>query len=126
MKAKELMLGDWIDTAEGPQKVTAVFADGEVQFEKDGTTFRVFEDADDEESFAPVPLTLEILEKNGFKDDVSNHALTGYKTYNLIFGRYNDRWYKLFETQIGRKWGVHDLQHALRLCGITKEIVLSK
>jgi len=89
----------------------------------------------------PIPLTPEILEKNGFKD-VSNHTLKGCETYELSFGRdndqkiiyklgdyfayesYDDRWYRLFETQICHRWCVHHLQHALRLCGIEKEIVL--
>ena len=89
----------------------------------------------------PIPLTPEILEKNGFKD-VSTHTLKGCDTYELSFGRdndqkiiyklgdyfayesYDDRWYRLFETQICHRWCVHNLQHALRLCGIDKEIYL--
>lgn len=110
MKASELMIGDWIDTAEGMQKVTAVFWDGEVRFEKDGMTFRVFEDADDEEYFAPVPLTPGILEKNGW--------LSSDEPMVEFFGvGKQERKYKRIEF-------VHQLQHALRLCGIKKEIVL--
>lgn len=90
---------------------------------------------------SPIPITSEILEKNGF-EDVSDHTLKGCETYELSFGRdndqkiiyklgdyfayesYDDRWYRQFETQICHKWCVHHLQHALRLCGIEKEITI--
>lgn len=95
----------------------------------------------DPKELSGIPLTPEILEKNGFKD-VSNHTLKGCETYELVFGRdydqkiiyklgdyfqywsFDDRWYKLFETKICYKWCVHNLQHCLKLVGIKKDIVL--
>ena len=78
----------------------------------------------------PIPLTVEILEKNGF-----NYVKeTGYMCYEQL----GDRQYNLIAvkgnilqmqfTSGNLEWTecryVHDLQHALRLCGIEKEIVL--
>lgn len=87
----------------------------------------------------PIPLTSEILEKNGFHY-TNQHTLKGADTYvhrleqcgfdytitiklNDYFAldSYDDRMYRLAEIETG-KWYVHHLQHALRLCGITKEI----
>lgn len=89
----------------------------------------------------PVPLTAEILEKNGFErkeedrgfsepycvyvnDDfqyvVKVYPKDGMDRYSrLIIGEYDDNEYmSLLINQ------VHELQHALRLCGIDKEIEL--
>ena len=94
-----------------------------------------------DDEFVGIPLTPERLEKIGFKN-VSNHTLQGCETYQLSFGKYNDqrliyklgdyfayesyddRWYRLFETQLCHKWCIHDLQHALKLCGIKIEVTL--
>lgn len=89
----------------------------------------------------PIPLTPEILEKNGFKY-TNNHTLQGSDTYRLRYEQngfdytityklndwfavdsYDDRMYRIFEIETGR-WCVHQLQHALRLCGIEKEIIV--
>lgn len=89
----------------------------------------------------PIPLTPEILEKNGFKY-TDNHTLQGADTYILRYEQngfdytityklddwfavdsYDDRTYRIFEMETGR-WCVHQIQHALKLCGIGKEIVI--
>lgn len=89
----------------------------------------------------PIPLTPEILEKNGFHY-TNEHTLKGADTYILrlesrgfdlkvtiklndyfALDSYDDRVYRLVEISTG-KWYVHHLQHALRLCGIDKEIIV--
>lgn len=89
----------------------------------------------------PLPLTPEILEKNGFHY-TNDHTLKGADTYVLrleqhsfdftitiklndyfALDSYDDRVYRLAEIETG-KWNVHQLQHALRLCGIDKEITI--
>lgn len=89
----------------------------------------------------PIPLTAEILEKNGWKD-ISDHTLKGCETFKLHYEQrsfdfyitiklrdyfklesYDDRYYTLCEMEFGCRF-VHQLQHALKLCGIDKEIVL--
>ncbi len=70
----------------------------------------------------PIPLTVEILEKNGFvieSRDCFNEPLQYYVLadglwINIIGENY-------FE---GKLECVHELQHTLRLCGIEKEIEL--
>lgn len=85
--------------------------------------------------FESIPLTTEILEKNGFHKDLMYFYLniddekllefyTHEKRLRLWFDGV-DEWVKatikdlLFQCQC--KY-VHQLQHALRLCGIEKEI----
>ena len=81
---------------------------------------------------SPIPLTPEILEKNGFKKDekleemyywnwgignncVSYDKETGIVRIFHVFG------YLVFVLPLSY---VHELQHALKLCGIEKEIEL--
>ena len=103
MKANELMIGDWVIGCSGePFKIGIVDPDflywNEIQ---------------------PIPLTPEILEKNGFICDGWSWwyldfriVLSTSKGVSVVCGRQ-----KRFEF-------VHELQHALRLCGIEKEIEL--
>ena len=97
------------------------------------------DDTIDVEEISPIPLTKEILEKNGFVKMDGDH----YR----YFLAYDDNYYAGFEsvnyytdacfcnvtkecsdgTQAQSKGvykHVHELQHALRLCGIEKEIKL--
>ena len=73
----------------------------------------------------PIPLTEEILENNGF----TKHAY-GY-SYDMIklHGNLTENDTVYFTLCICEKYikviYVHELQHALRLCGIEKEIVLN-
>lgn len=89
----------------------------------------------------PIPLTPEILEKDGWKN-ISDHTLKGCETFRLHIEQgsfdytltlklrdyfrldsYDDRVYTLCEVNFGFKY-VHNLQNALRLCGIKKEITI--
>ena len=69
--------------------------------------FRDIEDS----HLEPIPLTPEILEKNGFSRNGLDIALFDRKGGDDFVGAANLQF-------------VHELQHALRLCGIKKEIVL--
>ena len=87
----------------------------------------------------PIPLTTEILEKNGF---VENRGFTSWKfetDRGDLIDIYGVNEYHLsiniedtHGSGKGYRWMldnltifyVHQLQHALRLCGITKEIEL--
>lgn len=83
----------------------------------------------------PIPLTPEIFEKNGWKWDgmyaTKKHDNTMYFTYYLHEGILRDFYdHKsgeqelIFRSRPGMRY-VHELQHALKLCGIDKKIVLS-
>lgn len=93
----------------------------------------------DEYYFDPIPITPEILEKNGWEKG-NSHTLLGANTYRLnidykgfdytlaykfpphqylCFDSYDEMYYRLYETKILPKY-VHELQHALRLCKLTE------
>ena len=79
----------------------------------------------------PIPLTPEILEKNGFKKegryfiieddyyDVSIREITD----SIWRVKYCNTEFSAFDCILHIAF-IHELQHALRLCGIEKEIVL--
>ncbi len=126
MKSIDLMIGDWVYVAHRGSashfgKVSALLPSGAVETEIEGAVGL-------SSSVDPIPLTPEILEKNGFVKTI--HQDLYKNTYLLdrffIHEHHNKVkfpycWIDLGDTDI--KY-VHELQHALRLCGIKKEIVL--
>lgn len=150
MKANELMIGDWVygctdpydkdeEQKKYPVKVIKIDIDGDTWTIGNNPFTEPYED--EWWNIEPIPLTPEILEKNGFVN-ISNHTLKGGNTFRLDIEQrgydycvtikprdyfklqsYDDRWYTLCEMEFGCNY-VHELQHALRLCGIEKEIVL--
>lgn len=120
MKLEELMLNDWVLYNGNPCKVARISE--RLFLEKDGKVFYA-----PIEKISPLPLTKEILEKNGVEDfDCSFH-----------FPEDDCLWLEMNWEEDGLKWTVncneydilpldyvHELQHALRLCGIDKDIIL--
>ena len=132
MKANELMLGDWVSSRGKKEKVISIY-DGFICTDS-------FVDSHDY-LFEPIPLTAEILEKNGFvkvRDFLweirSQDTCIKYEWHGKIMVEITNKLTK--KDEYGRcniaaftiGWledmYVHELQHALRLCGIDKEIVL--
>lgn len=122
MKAIELMIGDWVKSRTGMNiKIVGISHD----------YLSVYE---------PIPLTAEILEKNGFLPSfemghetlclVSSEYSIYYRpvdTYLYVFKRDNEHGEGDFIVSDHRNKNakyVHELQHALRFCRIDKEIVL--
>lgn len=78
------------------------------------------------EYLAPIPLTIEILEKNGFEKDGSVFYIAE-DYYDIEIKEYSDSiWVVLVtDNELGipdSKFTishVHELQHALRLCGLS-------
>ncbi|MBP5545708.1 MAG: hypothetical protein J6X59_00290 [Bacteroidales bacterium] len=140
MKANELMIGDWVRcTDPNPFKIEQIDGVEEQCYGDDG--FWV-----DTRDLRPIPLTAEILEKNGFEELMSEA-----KGVAAIFGRkveHTGVWmYRIPDTfdsvsyvperkllhlkvmeggiiDLHNFQYVHELQHFLRLCGIEKEVVL--
>ena len=110
MNCKELMVGDWVicnhyqDKPFTKQFGVADFAKGEYEF------------------CEPIPLTEDILVKNGFEKFAESQTLFDY-TDNDIHLEYwiGDGCFRYYTAEIRY---VHTLQHLLRLCGIDKEIKL--
>ena len=141
MKAEELMIttsdvmvGDWVRiTIEGEQ-YPAVVNSIKLNTEEIGVSFLAapgdWEDGDGYDEIEPIPLTDEILKQNGFKYFHKNYASLGYEhPFQLKMNEWPD------ENGLGGLWTicdmveiryVHELQHALRLCGIEKEIIIKE
>ena len=130
MKANELTIGDWVRS---PKNADGDFYAGQVCEIMQGVEHYYCNipgpDGNDSircDDLSPVPLTVEILEKNGFEcrgglwnlpgEDMGFKQLAA--TF-AIYPYYADPTIHLCEIMF-----VHELQHALRLCGIEKEIVL--
>lgn len=121
MKANEIQIGDWITMAGDPGKVTYINCD---DGDRVGTTTQYWPQI--VECYEPIPLTAEILEKNGWK------LRNSYPTeYELIQEEYAHCYYDVKHKHcIIEIWGettidilldcVHELQHALRLCGLNE------
>lgn len=148
MKAEELMVGDLVYYSYANPFVTKVIdvcSHGEEPFirckrdEKDN----LYKQGQLEDFHVgilrPIPLTLEILEKNGYSYNENREAWEqipndGFGICKDIddncfyfcvgifdaFNRYSDITYH----DITKIEYVHELQHALKLCGIEKEIIL--
>jgi hypothetical protein len=134
MKAKELscndlMIGDWVLDGNIYVQVTSITCDGIIE-----TTHNEHSNI---ELVKPIPLTQEILEKNGIKWFCTEPS--GRKTFccnePVVQCTYipNSGWLinvgacgsiKVRFVEISKIQYVHELQHALRLCGISKEIEL--
>lgn len=74
--------------------------------------------------FKPIPLTPEILEKNGFEivEEYADFQLYGSPECSIFFTKGTVR-YRLETPQASVVcWNVHQLQNALRLAGVEKKI----
>lgn len=138
MKANELMIGDWVKTPDGNGIIRLINAiDERFVVRVKGMDCRFLPDV-----VEPIPLTDEILEKNGFVY-ISKGMLYSYYSYaadgyikvilsDLLDGewelsidnydKFNDSHTQYTNNRCFLK--VHELQHALKLCGIEKEIQL--
>ena len=148
MKANDLMVGDWVYLLKNksdihgfevvdacPRRVTGIHTDGDEPYVQT-------DDCDvfyDMSAYQPIPLTKETLVANGF--DIQEQGGNRYDVWTgfgpdcegdieiefqgstpihlKIDGAYKGEYYTSSNIRY-----VHELQHALRLCGIDKEIVL--
>lgn len=147
MKANELMVGDWFrfnyNTIDG-KKIVRNFRISQIENELgkyyvwgNGFGRMCYPDR-----LEPIPITPEILEKNGFmycKSDGGVYLPTtisyGNWAVDVILFNVTDE-YRNNQLHIGTPDDsitilhlmecnhVHELQHAMRICGIDKEIVI--
>lgn len=100
MKATELQIGDWILYGDKPVKVLQLSENGKYDWVK------------------PIPLTTEILEKNGWKETAYWHEYQDNKNaiqccLPELRGKINGIEIEHFKCEY-----VHQYQHLLRLCGL--------
>lgn len=144
MKATDLMIGDWVYVNGLTQQVfDLAYNQNEKELtvgvlDPQGDVYQCFYGFDHVE---PIPLTGEILEKNGFVNGILRVFATPFLRQR-VWSKvevYEYRPYRVgkqinaYRLMIGGKESsgvdihinhVHELQHAFRLCGIEKEIKL--
>ena len=128
IKASELMLGDWLRHAGTGELMQVTRIDairGGGHFACGSPHCWEYNNR-----FEPVPLTAEILEKNGFEYHSGERGMYGVTTanYYAIEGSPHifcdgDPFAVWFEDEVPIRY-VHELQLVLRLCGIEKDIEL--
>ena len=135
MKANELMVGDYIMLYKDIYIIEEISSKGWAHIiHNDGSNCRVPLSTDYIlGELTPVPLTAEILEKNGFIkhtdycwliSENNGRRLIEYRTDyldGLLRISYAEEPFSKLMIKV--KY-VHELQHALRLCNINKEIIL--
>lgn len=146
MKANELMIGDWVKTPVDMGKIQAINATCLPNFQTVEVWHKRYEDGRragdyicDSLDLRPIPLTPEILKKNGWINTapgiwqitIGNMGLL-WQDSNKLFQMiehtpYEEIGSRDIDFRISARFcisDVHELQHALRLCGIEKEIEL--
>ena len=133
MKANELMIGDWVLFGEVPVRIEEI----EKVFVAD--TLHYHDGDVNVELYDPIPLTQEILKKNGWDLQIVRNEYRFYVRYfdsdinkscdirvykeGLIFMILADINIPAKEIRMPIEY-VHELQHAMRSLGVDKEIIL--
>lgn len=132
LKISDLSVGDWVEYRDREWQVCSLyqFTEEVGLFRKDSQICESIEDIE------PIPITAEILEKNGFVDKVSclfryEREWRGDKSAVNICSFDEELWFADFEFRDGRTcmsnipiFYVNQLQHILRLIGVDKELNL--
>lgn len=122
LQAKDLMIGDWVMNTHNrkPEQVCEIM---------ERMAMLDYNDLYDYDEIEPIPLTAEILEKNGFVEWEDKCYRWEYADGIYINADFTEEepWAHISNrcyhaTPVCRY--VHEFQHALRLCGIEKEIVI--
>lgn len=128
MKETDLMIGDWVFINNTPHKIQAIDSiDDEIL--ADDELYYVGEDrCHSEDKIEGIPITPEILEKNGFVFDSDFWTIANPRYNNVRMVRYCSIDEEATDAFLGH-WAfdenyaidyVHELQHALRLCGLNE------
>ncbi|MBR4886858.1 MAG: hypothetical protein IKU16_09605 [Muribaculaceae bacterium] len=120
LKISDLSVGDWVKVKDDTYKVMGITMFAELDLCNSSVAYRETLD-----NIEPVPITAEILEKNGFEKtaigDIYRHES------DIEVTLYGDGWWhtvSLDEYSLHKINGVHQLQHLLRLYGEYREVNL--
>lgn len=130
MDCKDLMVGDYIHRPDCIDKVVEIRKNGIIGIDS-------LRGLIDFQKLQPIPITGDILEKNGFRKNEDANEWAFYESRDGK-GQYMILWsmdYNYLEigsyvedfgefNRLGVMRYVHQLQHALRLCGIEKELTI--
>ena len=129
LKISDLSVGDWVrhDFYEVDMRVVTIYGDNKRVIAESSSGYGVTCHLD---HFTPIPITEEILEKNGWGMRPPGHSTCECNgTYVGIVNTTRDYGVSVIDDD-GIRMGVdyllyvHQLQHALRLAGVDKEITL--
>lgn len=117
MRIEELSIGDWVIAGGAPHRVFSVNHYGVLVDTSQGLhPYNL-------EFLSPIPITPEIFEKNGvaLAEDYDEYSeLYTCPAFSVV--RYGDGYtFEVPQARV-RVEHVHELQHAMRLAGIEKEI----
>ena len=114
MDARELMIGDWVRyiISKIAVQVESVIEDG-INYELSQGDFDFIK----EDRIKPIPLTEEILKVNGFSKNFSEMYTKWIVPFEVNI-RGNNKYITLDGKYLCNSDYVHELQHALRLCGL--------
>lgn len=133
MDAKDLMIDDWVKCVDSTHTIS-MFAQVDA-IEEGHDCILVKRDISnwflDIKYLEPIPLTAEILEKNGFVEGhygemVLNEELGTSEIYLVLEESHDGEyyWWKVNNEIIAKIKSVHELQHVLNVCGFEKNIIL--
>ena len=121
MKLGDIKIGNWVVDNGKYAQITGITCDGNIE-----TTVN---EKSNIELVEPIPLTQEILKKNGWSHDTYDNESYDNEDAEMLSlwvgedGRNAWWWHAGFELVIPINY-VHQLQNALALCEIEKEIEL--
>ncbi len=146
MKAEDLMIGDWVNlnfdvdyktgnSIYGHVQVASINKDGTIDVDCTFDNSKSMQDGWHLKLIEPIPLTPEILEKNGilYRKPSFYYIINDDKDLectHYIYQTIQEDWVIGVDTGayecsvFARIQYVHELQHALKLCRIDKEIVV--
>ena len=117
IRCKDLMVGDYIANRNGsPMQIVAVDEDNAYACEGNEERPWIFGDNEGYEP-QPIPLTPEILEKNGWWYNVEDMWL--HEEVGFFIEKFNGR-FQCYDINQIKLDSVHQLQQALRLCGLNE------
>ena len=130
LKISDLSVGDWVICNGFKATIAGYNAEsGSIQVltkQKNKMWFGI-------DDISPIPIKAEILERNGFESTTKPNVFTlTHGKLQLYVSKELDGWAmsfvnfmeRLYYLQVIRKSYIHELQHALRLAGVEKEITL--
>lgn len=122
LTAKDLMIGDWVYRPDCYDKVVEVRKDTILGSDPLRGLIPIAD-------LQPIPLTAEILEKNGFEKHYDEDCIIYTHPQGIIIEmginyKLSDDGHFYVRGIQHRLYYIHELQHAMRLCGVDKEIML--
>ena len=125
MEAKDLMIDDWV-ACEGKNGKVKELREHKLSLKTENSVMIVYYN-----NVEPIPITSEILEKNGFVTDrygeIELNDELGTSEINIVLEpTYSEEyyWWRINNNLIVKIKYVHELQHILKLVGIKKEVKL--